>query len=90
MMGKLSFIAAHEGEHGVRTMCRVLDVCRSWFYQWRGAAEDRLARQIGEATVVDQIRRVSTPTRVPMGARAFIGPCRTKVLWFPVIVSPSL
>ena len=68
MMGKLSFIAAHEGEHGVRTMCRVLNVCRSWFYQWRGAAGERLARQVEDATVVDQIRRVFNANKGAYGS----------------------
>ena len=32
---KYVFIAAHEGEYGVKCMCRVLDVKRSGYYAWR-------------------------------------------------------
>ena len=32
---KYVFMAAHEGEYGVKRMCRVLDVKRSGYYAWR-------------------------------------------------------
>lgn len=32
---KYMFIAAHEGEFHVTSMCRVLDVKRSGYYAWR-------------------------------------------------------
>jgi putative transposase len=31
---KYAFIEAHRHEHGIKTMCRVLKVCRSGFYAW--------------------------------------------------------
>lgn len=38
---RYEFIAAHEGEHGVRRMCQVLEVASSGYYAWRHRPESR-------------------------------------------------
>ena len=67
-MKQLDFISAQASTHGVRALCRVLGVCRSWYYQWRGGAADRLARQAAEAALVEQIRDLFTAAKSAYGS----------------------
>jgi transposase InsO family protein len=52
---KYAFIRAHEGEFKVVTMCRVLEVSTSGYYDWRGrhASQRALRRMVLDEAIVD-------------------------------------
>src|SRR5512132_3387949 len=68
MSGKLAFIAAHMAEHGVRLMCRVLGVSRSWFHPWQRAAPTRAERAARREVLVAEVREIFEASRQRYGA----------------------
>jgi len=63
---KYRFIADHQGEFRVRTMCAVLGVSRSGFYEWRGRRPS--ARAVENARLLSRIRQVHQDAREAYGA----------------------
>lgn len=63
---KYVFIAEHEGQFRVRTMCRVLKVSSSGYYRWRGRQESRHAREDRQLLV--KIRAVHQQSRCTYGS----------------------
>lgn len=64
---RYTFIREHEGEHRVRTMCRVLEVSRSGYYGWRERAPS--ARATANARLLARIRTIHAASRENYGAR---------------------
>jgi putative transposase len=59
-------VTAHQGEHRIATMCRVLDVSASGYYAWQGRQPS--ARAQADAALLEQIRAIHTSSRGTYGA----------------------
>lgn len=64
---RYAFIREHEDEFRVTTMCRVLSVSRSGYYDWRGRAPS--AHTEANARLLECIRRVHAQSRENYGIR---------------------
>lgn len=64
-MSRYRFIEAEKAEHPVTTMCRVLQVSRSAYYQW---AEGPSARIVEDAWLTNAIRDIHAGSRHTYGA----------------------
>jgi transposase InsO family protein len=58
-------VTAHQGEHRVATMCRVLDVSASGYYAWQGRPPS--ARAQADAALLERIRAIHTRSRGTYG-----------------------
>lgn len=63
---KYGFIARHRQQFRLSTMCRVLRVSRSGFYEWRGRTPS--ARSMANRQLLSQIQRVHAQARQAYGA----------------------
>jgi len=63
---KYAFLAAHQHEHRLGAMCRVLGISRSGYYAWCGRQESARAR--ANQTLVEQIREAHAASRQAYGA----------------------
>ena len=63
---KYGFIARHRQQFRLSTLCRVLRVSRSGFYEWRGRTPS--ARSMASRQLLSQIRRVHAQARQAYGA----------------------
>jgi putative transposase len=59
-------VTAHQGEHRVATMCRVLDVSASGYYAWQ--VRPPSARAQADAALLERIRAIHTRSRGTYGA----------------------
>ena len=64
-MSRYRFIEAEKAEHDVTTMCRVLKVSRSAYYQWMSGPSDR---DVDDARLINVIRDVHAGSRRTYGA----------------------
>ena len=64
---RYQFIQAHSTRHGVRRLCRLLDVSSSGYYAWRGRQTSRRARQ--DAVLLGHIRALFAAGRGVYGYR---------------------
>ena len=64
-MSRYRFIEAEKAEHDIVTMCRVLKVSRSAFYDWRSGPSDR---DIDDAYLINVIRDIHVRSRNTYGA----------------------
>jgi putative transposase len=63
---RFAFMAAHEGQHTIAAMCRVLRVRRSGYYAWRGRGPSQRIRQ--ERELVPVMCRLHDETKQSYGA----------------------
>lgn len=63
---RYKFIAAHEGEHGVRRMCQVLEVATSGYYAWRHRPESR--RRQANRRLLESIQAIHRESRESYGS----------------------
>lgn len=61
---KFRFIGAEKGQYPVRTLCRVLGVSRSGFYDWRGQTADRARESLHE-----EVQAIAKEKRNSYGSR---------------------
>lgn len=59
-------MSAHQADHPVSLMCRVLGVSRSGYYAWRGRPPS--ARDLADADLADRVRAVHERSRGTYGA----------------------
>ncbi|MGB6245327.1 IS3 family transposase [Gordonia sp. (in: high G+C Gram-positive bacteria)] len=71
-MNRFQFVADHRNAYGVKRLCEVIEVARSSFYAWRGAAPRRAAKAAEDAALAERIRAVQDPARG--GDRAYGAP----------------
>lgn len=64
---RYAFIREHDGEFGVKAMCRVLQVSRSGYYDWR--ARDLSQRATANARMLDRIRCIHAQSHENYGVR---------------------
>jgi transposase InsO family protein len=64
---RYEFIEAHEGVFRISTMCKVLRVSRSGYYEWRGRAPS--SRALANAQLLERIRQVHRDSRENYGER---------------------
>ena len=57
---------AHQADHSIATMCRVLGVSASGYYAWRARGTSR--RATDDATLLEQIRQFHQASRGTYGA----------------------
>ena len=57
-MSRFQFVADHRDTFEVKRLCEVIEVCRSSFYAWDGAAETRAEQQRSDAELAERIRMV--------------------------------
>lgn len=57
-MSRFQFVEDHRELHGVKRLCRVLEVSRSGYYRWRNARAARAARRAADAELAERIRRI--------------------------------
>jgi putative transposase len=60
------FIAAERARHRITTLCRMLGVSRSGFYDWQGRPASR--RDVANAELARAIRRIHEGSRRTYGA----------------------
>jgi putative transposase len=64
---RYGFIEQHGGEFNVKTMCSMLNVSRSGYYEWRSRSESK--RSVRARALLMHIRRVHVETRQAYGAK---------------------
>jgi transposase InsO family protein len=69
MTCRYRFISAHAEEYKVKRLCRVLDVHRSGYTRWAGAAVRRAARAAQDAVLAEEIRDAHAASRGTYGVR---------------------
>jgi hypothetical protein len=62
-VSRFQFVADHRHAVEVKRLCELLQVARSPFYAWLGAAPPRAARVAADAELADRIRRVHEADR---------------------------
>lgn len=68
-MNRFQFVEDHKDAYGVKRLCEVVEVARSSFYAWIGAAPGRAARAAGDAVLAARVRALQDPKEV--GDRAY-------------------
>ncbi len=63
---KYKFIEAHREEYAVKIMCRVLDVSRSGYYDWRKRKPS--ARDRANARLLEEIKKIFERSRKTYGS----------------------
>ena len=63
---KYAFITEHSEQFKISVMCRVLNVSRSGYYEWRGRGPS--VRMLADQALLTQIRHVHTGSREAYGA----------------------
>lgn len=64
-MSRYRFIEAEKAEHDVTVLCRVLEVSRSAYYDWRSGPS---ARDVDDAHLINVIRDIHAGSRRTFGA----------------------
>jgi hypothetical protein len=59
-VSRFQFVADHPDAFEVKWLCAVLEIARSSFYPWLGAADSRAARTAAEEDLAARIRAVHT------------------------------
>jgi transposase InsO family protein len=59
-VSRFQFVADHSDTFEVKRLCQAINVSRSSYYAWLGAAEARAARAAADAELAEQIRAVHT------------------------------
>ena len=62
-MSRFQFVADHRHAFEVKRLCEIVEVARSSFYAWLGAAPTRAARAAADAQLADRIRQVHEADR---------------------------
>lgn len=57
-MNRFQFVADHRHAFEVKRLCKVVEVARSSFYAWDGAADSRAAREAADEQLCERIRAV--------------------------------
>ena len=57
-MSRFQFVADHRHAFEVKRLCEIVQVARSSFYAWLGAAPARAARSAADAELVERIRTI--------------------------------
>lgn len=59
-MNRFHFVSDHSDTYPVKRLCQVIDIARSSYYAWIGAAETRAARAAADVELAEKIRAVHT------------------------------
>ena len=62
-MSRFPFVTDHRHAFEVKRLCEIVEVARSSFYPWLGAAPTRAARAAADAQLADRIRQVHQADR---------------------------
>ncbi len=62
-MSRFQFVADHRHAFEVKRLCEIVEVARSSFYAWLGAAPTRAARAAADAELADRIRTIHEADR---------------------------
>ena len=62
-MTRFQFVADHRDAFEVKRLCETVEVARSSFYAWLGAAPTRAARAAADAQLADRIRTIHDQDR---------------------------
>jgi transposase InsO family protein len=62
-VSRFQFVADHRHAFEVKRLCEIVQIARSSFYAWLGAAETRAARAAADAELADRIRAVHDQDR---------------------------
>jgi transposase InsO family protein len=62
-VSRFQFVADHRHAYEVKRLCEIVQVARSSFYAWMGAAPVRAARTAADAQLADRIRQVHEADR---------------------------
>jgi hypothetical protein len=62
-VSRFQFVADHRHAFEVKRLCELVQVARSSFYAWLGAAPTRAARVAADAELADRIRRLHEADR---------------------------
>jgi transposase InsO family protein len=62
-VSRFQFVADHRHAFEVKRLCEIVEVARSSFYAWLGAAPTRAARAAADAQLADRIRQVHEADR---------------------------
>ena len=57
-MNRFQFVADHRHAYEVKRLCEIVQVARSSFYAWLGAAPGRIARADADAALTERIRAI--------------------------------
>jgi hypothetical protein len=68
MKQRYAFISAHLRAFSIRTMCRVLGVCRSACHAFVSGSAGRLGRRASDAALVKEIQRIFRENKKRYGA----------------------
>ena len=67
-MNRFQFVYEHARQHGVKRLCRILDLARSSYYHWLATASRRAAREAGDLVLAEKIRAVHHDSHGTYGA----------------------
>lgn len=57
-MNRFHFVSDHSDTYPVKRLCQVIDIARSSYYAWIGAADTRAARAAADIELAQQIRAI--------------------------------
>jgi hypothetical protein len=60
-VGRFCFVHDHRDTYQVKRLCELVEVSRSGYYRWAGAAP--WARAVADAELLEEIRQVHTESR---------------------------
>ena len=75
-MSRFCFVEDHRDTYEVKRLCQLVEVSRSGYYRWAGAAPS--ARAVADAGLLEEIRRIHTDSRCTYGAPRIHGQLRRR------------
>lgn len=77
-MSRFRFVHDHRDTYQVKRLCQLVEVSRSGYYRWAGAAPS--PRAVADAELLEEIRRIHTESRCTYGAPRVHGQLRRRGL----------
>lgn len=75
-MSRFRFVHDHRDTYQVKRLCQLVEVSRSGYYRWAGAAPS--PRAVADAELLEEIRRIHTESRCTYGAPRVHGQLRRR------------
>jgi len=75
-VSRFRFVEDHRDTYQVKRLCQLVEVSRSGYYRWAGAAPS--ARAVADAGLLEEIRRIHTDSRCTYGAPRIHGQLRRR------------
>jgi len=75
-VSRFCFVEDHRDTYEVKRLCQLVEVSRSGYYRWAGAAPS--ARAVADAGLLEEIRRIHTDSRCTYGAPRIHGQLRRR------------